>query len=103
MMVRTKGMIKVRIWRDHYYPCGYQIQAVRDDITDRFMEVLKDTYDPNPDRMAVIDEWNILESLTDRMTPQAMKDLLRDNEVVILMDPWILGHFHGWDAHTAME
>ena len=90
--------IKVRIWSDGYYPCGYQLQPVSDKWTERYLAVLRETYREDPEPMAVVDS---LEGLD--LSSRQRSRLEASWEVVVLMDPWVLGHYYGWDAHTAFE
>ena len=45
-------MIKVKIWQDNYYPCGYQLKAVRKDITKLILATARENGSPYPEDAA---------------------------------------------------
>jgi len=36
-------------------------------------------------------------------TPRQRRDIEHGYEVRMRMDPWVMGHLYGWDAHTIFE
>ena len=98
MELRNKK-IKVKVWRDGYYPCGYQLQAIRDDITESIITTTREGGSPViDDKMAVCDDIDNLP-----LSPQQRKDLSEGWDITILIDPWELAHFYGYDSHTIFE
>ena len=92
-------MIKVRIWRDSYYPCGYQLQAVRDDITQKILTRAKENGYPHNEKTAVSSYEDVEHFLTGKQT----KELQYWGDITVLFDPWEFAHFYGYDAHTVFE
>jgi len=92
-------MIKVEIWRNGYYPCGYQLKAVRDDITQKILARAKENGYPNNEEIAVTSS----DDMEYILSPKQWKELEEWGSITVLMDAWEFAHCYGYNAHTVFE
>ena len=97
--------IKVKVWSDSYYPCGYQLKPVNERVCRRIKAVLRDTYYSEATAVAVCD--NLATSLDSLVSPRVLRETQsavdHGGSATIIVDAWTFAHLYGYDAHTAFE
>ena len=77
------------------------VQPVVERYAQAFQAVVKANGGPN-EASAFIQEHNVNE-LRDDISADAWRALQGGYTVNCIMDPWTLGHYYGYDAHTVAE
>lgn len=80
------------------------LTPVNDRIRRRFARHLRAVYSPHADGTAFLQsDWDVEAFLTDHLRPAQARDVRRGWTVRVRIDPWLYGHYLGWDAHTVVE
>jgi len=94
------GRVKVRLSEDRMgNVIGYPI---REDLRKKIKDHLF-FYGVDSDGTFLVQEDYNIESLLGEIPKRAGRDLRKGWDIVVLMDPWQLGHYYGWDTQTIFE
>ena len=77
--------------------------AVNDRIRRKFVAHLKEVYSEHADGSAFFQEGGPSEEFLADCTPAQRRDINAGWSVNINVDPWMYGHWLGWDAHVVAE
>lgn len=93
--------IKVEIRKDRM---GNIIACpVRDDIRNKIRSHLQD-FNVHSDGTAFFQEGGpAQEFLENELSKHAQREIAKGHTVTPVFDPWIVGHWYGWDTHTLFE
>jgi hypothetical protein len=78
------------------------VAPIRADIRNRIAGHMEE-WTGHRDAQAFIPEHEVEEFLRTDVPARHHFDLRRGWTVRFRMDPWLLGHLYGWDAHTLFE
>lgn len=67
-----------------------------------FARIVKENGGPDEETAFFQQGFGASEFIED-LTPRQRKDLENGWEITFLIDPWLAGHFWGYDAHTLVE
>lgn len=98
-MPRYKRGIKVDFEMDRM---GHvEIRPVSDRWAKAFQQQVKDN--GGGDSLTAFMQGMEVDELQQYFTSSQWQDLTSGYGVIIIMDPWIVGHFYGYDAHLVAE
>ena len=98
--MRVRGYVKVRVSPNRL---GHlTISPINDRITRRIVKVVKANGGPGHDSVYLQVDTDVEAFLAD-FRPSVRRDVDAGWDVTVIMDPWVLGHYFGYDGHTAFE
>ena len=94
--------IRVKVWEDRMGNLrGFPI---RKDIREKIVAHLNEMHPNNPQSsMFFIQEGTEEEFRQEFLSKQQQKDVENGWYATLTIDPWIVGHWYGWDTHTIFE
>lgn len=90
--------IKVYVWRDSYYPCGYQTCPLRTDLQRRIQKHLQSATGAHGDKTTAV--FNTLDDFPCSISPHQRKDIEDGWAITLIVDAWEYAHLYGYDTHT---
>jgi len=78
-------------------------RPVRQDIRTRILDHLLEFEGPGAEDTFYFQGGMGAEEFLDSLSPRQRRDIENGYTITILVDPWELGHWYGWDTHTLFE
>jgi len=94
--------IRVKVFEDRMG--NIQGFPIRKDIREKIVAHLNEMHPNNPQSsMFFFQEGNRSEDFKADLSPKLRHDIEHGWYVTLTIDPWIVGHWYGWDTHTIFE
>lgn len=94
------GYIKVEVWQDRMG--NILVRPISDKWTKRFVDIVVHNGGPNEDTAFFQAPHG--DEFIEEYVPQRYRTHLKMGYAVRFMaDPWVVGHWYGYDAHLAAE